>query len=307
MSSQSLAFAGDWGTSHLRLYAFDQRAGEVVSQAAGKGAGAASGHAAVLEGALDAVGAEPDAPVLLSGAIGAYDSWLPTDYVPCPASLSGHAQKAQHFVQGGRSIFVLPGLCIRPENGGAGVMRGEETQILGWLARLGSVPDETLICLPGTHSKWVWLDAGCVTRFRTALTGEMFAHLVQHSSLLDPPDRVLGASVPTSGAFLDGVHRAADEGTEGLIFSLFSTRADRLLDIRSPKASYAYLSGLLIGAELVRARRWCGEQSPTLIAAPALRDLYSAAGTALGLRWADVPEGDMAAAGLYACLKERGF
>ena len=60
-------------------------------------------------------------------------------------------------------------------------MRGEETQILGALhlePTLASRPS-SLLCLPGTHTKWVLLDEGTVQEFLTATTGELFALLVR--------------------------------------------------------------------------------------------------------------------------------
>ncbi len=42
-------------------------------------------------------------------------------------------------------------------------MRGEETQLLGVVA---DGFDTGLVCMPGTHSKWVKLDGGAVAGFR---------------------------------------------------------------------------------------------------------------------------------------------
>jgi 2-dehydro-3-deoxygalactonokinase len=38
--------------------------------------------------------------------------------------------------------------------------------------------------LPGTHSKWVEISGGSITGFRTAMTGELYALLHDHSTLL---------------------------------------------------------------------------------------------------------------------------
>lgn len=49
-------------------------------------------------------------------------------------------------------------------------MRGEEIQIAGYLAEK---PDfDGVICLPGTHTKWVRISAGEIVGFATFLTGE---------------------------------------------------------------------------------------------------------------------------------------
>ena len=60
-------------------------------------------------------------------------------------------------------------------------MRGEETQLLGlgtlWPGFYG------VVCMPGTHSKWVQLAGRRVERFATAMTGELFEVLRSHSVL----------------------------------------------------------------------------------------------------------------------------
>ena len=54
-------------------------------------------------------------------------------------------------------------------------MRGEETQILGALTLDPTLRrGRRLLCLPGTHTKWVLLEDGIMCEFLTALTGELF-------------------------------------------------------------------------------------------------------------------------------------
>src|SRR3546814_18000939 len=77
----------------------------------------------------------------------------------------------------GRPALIVPGLsCERPD-GSADVMRGEETQIFG-LAE--SLAGPAMLCMPGTHSKHVWLRDGRIERFAPAMTGEVFALLSRH-------------------------------------------------------------------------------------------------------------------------------
>ena len=56
-------------------------------------------------------------------------------------------------------------------------MRGEETQIAGFLSENPAF--EGVLCLPGTHTKWVRIDAGEIVHFRTFMTGELFGLLVR--------------------------------------------------------------------------------------------------------------------------------
>ena len=67
-------------------------------------------------------------------------------------------------------------------------MRGEETQILGLLDELAGDGPHAL-CLPGTHSKWATVEHGRITTFHTAMTGELYAVLTQHSLLAALMDR----------------------------------------------------------------------------------------------------------------------
>ena len=80
-------------------------------------------------------------------------------------------------------------------------MRGEETQILGCGV-------EGTICLPGTHSKWVEVKNGRIERFSTAMTGEVYAVLKQHSIL----GRMMEEGTPDAGAFAEGVRRSGEAG-----------------------------------------------------------------------------------------------
>jgi hypothetical protein len=61
------------------------------------------------------------------------------------------------------------------------VMRGEETQIAGFLAAAPGF--DGVLCLPGTHAKWVQISAEEVVSFRTFMTGEMFDLLSAQSVL----------------------------------------------------------------------------------------------------------------------------
>lgn len=74
-------------------------------------------------------------------------------------------------------VLILPGIKqLTPPD----VMRGEETQIAGFLADNQNYTGT--LCLPGTHTKWVALKDGRIERFRTFMTGETFALLSKHLS-----------------------------------------------------------------------------------------------------------------------------
>ena len=70
-----------------------------------------------------------------------------------------------------RDIRILPGIAQRDPKA-PDVMRGEETQLLGALGV--DAADDAVVCMPGTHSKWVRANGGTVERFATFMTGELF-------------------------------------------------------------------------------------------------------------------------------------
>ena len=149
-------------------------------------------------------------------------------------------------------------------------MRGEEVQLLG-AAAAGFLPPDAALCLPGTHAKWAMLEQGALTRFRTVMTGELFALLRKHSIL----SAQLAGDVRPGPAFHEGVGRGL-EG-EALAADLFGTRARRLLGKLSDEDAPSYVSGLLIGADVRIGLSVVAEGPVALIGDPALTELYGAA------------------------------
>ena len=148
------------------------------------------------------------------------------------------------------------------------VMRGEETQIAGFLREYPHFAG--VLCLPGTHTKWVRINAGDIVHFRTFMTGELFNLLSAHSVLRHSLSG--NGSDPTE--FAASVEAMAAEPA-GLAARLFSIRAQSLVSEFGPAIAAARLSGLLIGAELAAARDdWCN-QAPTIVGNGPQSELYA--------------------------------
>ena len=194
-----------------------------------------------------------------------------------------------HWVEPGRTA-IIPGASIATGKRGD-VIRGEEVQLLGAVAaRLA--PADGLLCQPGTHCKWVRMGAGGIEDFRTAMTGELFALLRQHSLL---GDFIQGAVTP-GPAFREGLDAAAD----GMILNrLFSGRASVLLGLRPAADTAAYVSGLLIGSD-VRELEIDRREDVFLLADPALGALYGEALSAIGGRSVTVDSHAAFVAGITA-------
>jgi len=258
--------AVDWGTSHLRawLMRFD---GRIVEQRQSD-SGMADLTPDGFEPALQALCADVlPRPVLACGMVGSKQGWAEAPYaeVPCmPFNISLVVTAVTE--QPTLSVRILSGI---KQSNPADVMRGEETQIAGYL----SVNPEFdgVICLPGTHTKWVHVSAGEIVSFRTAMTGELFGLLSTQSVLRHSMGKGWDAS-----AFLDSVDTAISR-PESLAAELFSLRAKNLLNELDNDAARSRLSGLLIGAELASMRPYWLGQKVAIIGVQNLSQAYEAA------------------------------
>ena len=170
--------AVDWGTSTLRAWAM--RGAEMVAEArsdSGMNSLDKSQFEAALLKLVDPwLGGRP-MPVVACGMAGARQGWTEVPYrtVPCMPLGGGVAVPTSDTRL---SVTILPGL---KQDNPADVMRGEETQVAGYLS--GRPGFDGVLCLPGTHSKWVEISAGEVVSFRTFMTGELFDLVSRHSVL----------------------------------------------------------------------------------------------------------------------------
>jgi 2-dehydro-3-deoxygalactonokinase len=286
--------AADWGTSNLRVWAMSA-GGAVLARAESEDG----------MGRLDRAGFEPAlirliAPwlpadrvttVVACGMVGSRQGWIEAPYRTVPCTPLDAGRMVSPKVTDGRVVVrIVPGL---KQDQPADVMRGEETQIAGFLA--GNPDFDGVLCLPGTHCKWVRVSAGEVTGFQTCLTGELFAVLAGQS--------VLRHSVGKDGwddaAFAEAVSDAISR-PERVASRLFTIRADGLLTGLSPAVARARLSGLLIGMELAATRGYWLGQDVALIGADKVSAAYLAALAAQGISARQMQVADMTLAGLTA-------
>ena len=292
----------DWGTSSLRAYLMAADGQVLDSRSSGQGImalGGASFPQVLAAIAGDWARAHGPLPVLLSGMVGSRQGWVEAPYARCPAGLPDLAAAlAEVPAQPGFGrIAIVPGV-LKDDDAVPDVIRGEEVEVLGALARLGI--SDRLFVLPGTHSKWVRVEAGRITTFATYMTGEVFAALRGHTIL----GRMMEEGAFSAEGFRRGVDAAAAlQGPGALLGRLFSLRALGLTGRLDGADSADMLSGLLIGAELRDAS--AGEPF-TLVANPALAARYAEAATFLGLPHARAPEG-CGPAGQHAVAQAAGF
>ncbi|MEW9616383.1 2-dehydro-3-deoxygalactonokinase [Shinella sp. S4-D37] len=273
--------AVDWGTSSFRLWLIGTDGVVLAERRSGEGmtTAARTGFAEVLQSHLAAVSAPAGLPVLVCGMAGARQGWVEAGYLDTPAALADIPAAAVRVPGLPADIRILPGLAQR-DAAAPDVMRGEETQLLGAAAELGD--GDHLVCMPGTHSKWVRLSGGRVTGFSTFMTGELFEAIATHT-ILSHALADAGAIAGGNDAFRAAVARMV--ANPALATSqMFSVRAGSLIAGLSPVDAKARLSGTLIGLEIAGALSLVAEGTPvTLVVSGGLGALYEKALAAAGL------------------------
>jgi 2-dehydro-3-deoxygalactonokinase len=297
MKPHPLLIALDWGTTNLHCYRIGQ-GGAVIDRRdwpLGIMQIADGDFAAALERAMKPwQPLPPDTPIIASGMIGSRQGWKEVPYALCSAGLEDIAKVMLPVEWNARKVWLVPGVSCSDERGIPDVMRGEEVQILG---AAGASAEDRLFVLPGTHSKWALAGKGRIARFATFMTGEVFAVLKGHSIL----GRMMSGAAIDEAAFKRGVAEMQAAGGR-LLHSLFGVRTLGLFGKLSEAESAGYLSGLLIGAELMDAPAVLGfEGGPpplVLVGNPSVARHYAAAAASMGFAFSEAAP-DAAARGLW--------
>jgi 2-dehydro-3-deoxygalactonokinase len=192
-------------------------------------------------------------PVMISGMASSSLGWCELPYAKLPFALPGVNavwKELEPFDSAGEhgGVYLISGVCSEDD-----VIRGEETELLGaWqFAQSKSFHDHGLVILPGTHSKHLEIHKHRLVSIRTYMTGELFDVVGRHSvlrhSLPDSTETTAGLA-ETQESFVAGV---LDGSQLPLSHALFHVRTKSLLSGMTPPECGAYLSGLLIGGELM--------------------------------------------------------
>lgn len=271
----------DWGSSSLRAYHLDA-AGVVMEQKrSDRGVQSCEGNFAATLAPL--IATWNDADIMLCGMIGSRDGWFEQPYLDCPAGIDELAAamapvEVPEFPR--RRLWFVPGVADRNSTEVPDVMRGEETQACALLDLLRH--GTHLLCLPGTHSKWITVRDGKIVSIATAMTGETYAVMRRHSVL----GKLMGKDDSRFDAysFDAGLRRSAD--ASGLLHHLFGVRTLGLFGHFSEAALPSYLSGLLIGHEVRASGLFSRTPRPAqvhLIGNERLIDAYARTLVALGV------------------------
>lgn len=293
--------AVDWGTSSFRLWLIDED-GTVLGErrsSEGMTTAASTGFAQVLQSHLSALFAPDDIPVIVCGMAGARQGWVEAGYIDTPTLLSAILTGAVSVPGQKRDVRILPGLAQRSKQA-PDVMRGEETQLLGAIA--ADAHGEQIVCMPGTHSKWVRVVDGAVTGFSTFMTGELFDVITKHSIL---SHAVTGAeAMPADAAALEAAVKAAFDQPALATSLIFGARAGQLLHGLTAVGAQARISGTLIGAEIAGGLLNVGKGTAiTLVASGRLQTLYESAFHILSLPYQTIDADAAVRRGLSAAAK----
>lgn len=292
--------AGDWGNTHLRLWALNA-ADEVIAERTGDRGYSVlepgDWEAEFLEICGDLIAADRVTEVIICGAAGSRGGWAEAPHrpVPClPTNATGAIRVATADQR--LSVRILPG--VKQTNPPA-VMRSEETQVAGFLA--GSPDFDGVVCLPGTHTKWVHVSAGEIVSFMSTMTGELFGLLSKRSILR----RTIAKEGHDDAAFLEGVEAAfRDPGK--LLSALIGLRAKAYITELDPVSARSFLSGLLIGADLTASRAYWLGRDVAVVGAETIASGFSRALEAQGVMVRKADGGEMSLAGLIAAHAQLG-
>ena len=271
--------AADWGTSNLRIWGIDHLGHVINTINNGKGMASLIPSEfepyliSLIESWLPKEG-NVKCPIIICGMAGAKTGWKEAAYLKAPCPPINKEKIIQVETDDQRiSVSIVPGIMQKSP---PDVMRGEETQIAGYLSKN---PDfDGIICLPGTHTKWAHISANEIVSFKTFMTGEIFLSLSERSILKNSVQSNDFDSTSFLEAFEDTYSNPAL-----LSSKLFGLRAADLLENTSTKFLKSKLSGYLIGCELAGAKSYWLGQNIIMIGNNDLCILYQKALKKLGM------------------------
>ncbi|CAG5008484.1 putative 2-dehydro-3-deoxygalactonokinase DgoK1 [Dyadobacter sp. CECT 9275] len=292
----------DWGTTSFRLRLINVTSGRVVGELMSQDGIAKTNIAwkqpewgglsrmaffcKCLKQQIDTLaskqGFNPEGiPLVVSGMASSSIGMADVPYTSLPFSLNAEELnflRVSATVDFPHEMILVSGLKTDTD-----VMRGEETQLIG-LSGLIEIPaeQETVVILPGTHSKHNYIRNNVLVDFKTFMTGEVYELLTKHSILKDSvePFHQSAWRKEDRDAFIQGVR---DGSSSPLLQKMFTVRINHLFSQLDKSANSFYMSGLLIGSELSYLADENDRRPLVLCGGSQLSDLYNTAMDILGL------------------------
>ena len=202
--------------------------------------------------------------ILASGMVGSKQGWEEAPYQKTPCNLKSLNYITPSLKDNRISLKIFSGVCQinQPD-----VMRGEETQIAGFLNENPNFNGS--ICLPGTHSKWVEIKNNNIVKFKTFMTGELFEIISKNSVLMH--------SVKAEKIDKMELLKSVDEilqKPELFSNALFQLRADDLINSKDHTIYKSRLSGYLLAVELLGSMEFWKNNDIILIGNQDLIEMY---------------------------------
>ena len=263
--TSSVFIAADWGNTNLRVYLCQHHLVErhlvedkpssateplrVLATKSGPGVLHIDGdfEETFFDLVADWLEAHGPLRVILSGAVGSTVGWRDAPYLDCPVDPDQIIAGRTVFQARGLEFLIVSGLKTQGALGAPDLIRGEELQLLGWMRLQNKPIAEQVIILPGTHNKWVLVKNDRVETFATAFTGELYSVLENHSILITEPQE----EAFSAHWFMQGVELAKRLQSGQLLHALFTTRSRQVAGDLSTQQARSYLSGLLVGSDIV--------------------------------------------------------
>jgi 2-dehydro-3-deoxygalactonokinase len=262
----------DWGTSSLRAYLLGESGRKISERSAPSGVmfldrfilpgKPQSNRNYLFEAVLQEICQpwfveNPNLPAIACGMVGSTVGWKEAPYLQTPACIADLASALITVLrQDGKPVRIIPGISHTgiPGKTLPEILRGEETQIAGILSTMNESRQgktgKLLIGLPGTHSKWAYIQDACLVSFSTFVTGDLFALLTSYSVVARTNKKTAHCDDAAFQLGLQLGRQQDQEAAGGLLSTIFSTRTKRVLGSLREEEQPDYLSGLLIGSEL---------------------------------------------------------
>ena len=202
--------------------------------------------------------------VLASGMVGSKQGWKEAPYQKTPSNLKNLSYITPSLKDNRISLKIFSGVSQinQPD-----VMRGEETQIAGFLNENPNF--NGFICLPGTHSKWVEIRNNNIIKFKTFMTGELFEIISKNSVLIHS----VKAEKIDKMEMLKSVDKILQK-PELFSNALFQLRADDLINSKGSTIYKSRLSGYLLAIELLGSMEFWKNNDIILIGNQDLIEMY---------------------------------
>ncbi|MFV0322336.1 MAG: 2-dehydro-3-deoxygalactonokinase [Alphaproteobacteria bacterium] len=235
-------------------------------------------------------------PVILCGMVGSKNGWYETPYIDIKDIMTQLPFATTKIPSNHLNAYIISGACQYTETQ-MDVMRGEETQIYGYLHE--NPLFSGYLVLPGTHNKWVKVKDGQTLEFHTFMTGELYQIIKQYSILSSMIDDQFNQE-----DFLNAVQQSSENPS---FFSnyLFTIRASNLLDPQKMKSPYSFLSGLLIGLELAAYKKNIKPEDKVIfIGTSHLTNLYKKACNHLNISTQTFSVEHATILGMVSCMRQ---